>query len=63
MLLRSSARDLFLYLAALGAIERAWLMLRQPGIAWTDYVEHIRKDGFPKVAAWARGLPEPQRTA
>lgn len=45
------------------AVERAWLMLRQPAIAWTDYVEHIRKDGFPKVAAWARGLPEPQRTA
>jgi hypothetical protein len=45
------------------AVERAWLMLRQPAIAWTEYVEHIQRDGFPTVAAWAGGLPEPQRTA
>ena len=44
-------------------VERAWLMLRQPTIAWIDYVEHIRRDGMPKVSAWAGGLPEPQRSA
>ena len=43
-------------------VERAWLMLRQPAIPWTAYLEHIRKDGMPKVAAWVSTLPEPPRT-
>jgi hypothetical protein len=69
VLLRSSARDLFLYLATLGTVEpvwssqdrRAYLMLRRPPVGWADYIEHVRVDGLPKTAAWITTLQEPRR--
>jgi len=42
-------------------VERAYLMLRKPPVQWTDFVEHIRADGMPKVAGWITGIPEPPR--
>jgi hypothetical protein len=42
-------------------VERTFLMLRKPPVRWADYIEHIRADGMPKVAAWMAKLPEPSR--
>jgi hypothetical protein len=43
------------------AVRRAYLMLRKPPVRWIEYIEHVRADGMPIVAAWASGLPEPPR--
>ncbi|MFL5539949.1 MAG: PIN domain-containing protein [Longimicrobiaceae bacterium] len=43
------------------AVERAYLMLRKPPVQWPDFIEHIRADGMPKIAAWIAGVPEPPR--
>jgi hypothetical protein len=40
------------------SVECAYLMLRKPPVRWADYIEHVRADGMPKVAAWMEGLPE-----
>jgi hypothetical protein len=42
-------------------VGRAYLMLRKPPVRWADYIEHIRADGMPTMAAWVSGLPEPLR--
>jgi hypothetical protein len=44
------------------AVERAYLMLRKPPVRWAEYVEHVRADGMPKLAAWVAGFSEPPRT-
>jgi hypothetical protein len=43
------------------AVERAYLMLRNPPVQWPDFIEHIRADGMAEVAAWIAGIPEPPR--